>query len=163
MAPLLPTSTLLQRASRVFPLHPRQATVTVTAVPTAGTTSNSNSNSNDLSGGAIAGIVIGSIVGFLLLLWIIRSCSNIGAPPGDLGPPAGRPAWYDDVSGQRVSSGGRRHRHHSRSDYGGSRSPRRSSRRRSSVQPEMVVRRSRSRDVAQPSPVYVYKERRSRS
>ncbi|KAL2178353.1 uncharacterized protein P884DRAFT_269020 [Thermothelomyces heterothallicus CBS 202.75] len=31
-----------------------------------------------LSGGTIAGIVIGSIAGFLLLAWIIRSCTNRG-------------------------------------------------------------------------------------
>lgn len=35
----------------------------------------------NLNGGEIAGIVIGSIAGTLLLLWLIRSCMNLGAPP----------------------------------------------------------------------------------
>jgi hypothetical protein len=50
------------------------ATVTVVSTPD-GTASSS------LSPGAIAGIVIGSVLGFLLLLWIWRSCTNLGAPP----------------------------------------------------------------------------------
>ncbi|KAM7191524.1 hypothetical protein V8F33_008875 [Rhypophila sp. PSN 637] len=52
--------------------------------------------SSSLNGGAIAGIVIGSIVGLLLLIWIFRSCSNLGAPPTDTPPRDGR-AWYDGV------------------------------------------------------------------
>ncbi|KAI1019787.1 hypothetical protein LB504_009542 [Fusarium proliferatum] len=55
----------------------RQNTETVTV-----TASGDNGNSaQTLSGGAIAGIVIGSIAGFLLLLWVVRSCLNLGAPP----------------------------------------------------------------------------------
>ncbi len=52
------------------------ATVTVSS-----NSGNNGGESQPLSGGAIAGIVIGSIAGFLLLLWIIRSCGNLGAPP----------------------------------------------------------------------------------
>ncbi|KAK4168130.1 hypothetical protein QBC43DRAFT_309746 [Cladorrhinum sp. PSN259] len=48
-----------------------------------------------LSGGAIAGIVIGSIAGLLLVIWIIRSCTNLGAPPGREAEP-GKP-WYGGV------------------------------------------------------------------
>ncbi|KAK3984670.1 hypothetical protein QBC44DRAFT_336565 [Cladorrhinum sp. PSN332] len=81
---------------------------------------------DNLSGGAIAGIVIGSIAGLLLLIWIIYSCTNLGAPPGRQGKP-----WYGGVrdeypprhvgghrphssrSRSRHSHG--RHHHHSRS------------------------------------------------
>ncbi|CAK7233793.1 hypothetical protein SCUCBS95973_008716 [Sporothrix curviconia] len=80
-----------------FLLRVRQAPAsTVTVVTTT------SSGSSGLSGGAIAGIVIGSVVGFLLLLWIIRSCFNLGAPPD-------REAWYDDPPP-------RRRRHHRRED-----------------------------------------------
>ncbi|KAK0658699.1 hypothetical protein QBC41DRAFT_331888 [Cercophora samala] len=48
-----------------------------------------------LTGGAIAGIVIGSIAGLLLLIWIIRSCTNLGAPPNKPAAP-GKP-WYGSV------------------------------------------------------------------
>ncbi|CAK7245872.1 MAG: hypothetical protein STHCBS139747_007477 [Sporothrix thermara] len=79
-------------------LRVRQAPAsTVTVVTTTA------SSSGGLSGGAIAGIVIGSIVGFLLLLWIIRSCFNLGAPPD-------REAWYNDPPPRH-----RRH-HHRRRD-----------------------------------------------
>jgi hypothetical protein len=165
MAPaiqLAATATLVQRASRALDLRPRQATVTVTTAPNEPSASSSANGSNDLSGGAIAGIVIGSVVGILLIIWTIRSCSNLGAPPGDVGPQGGQRAWYDDVQPTRRSGGGHRHhsRRRSRSDCGSSRSPGR--RRHGSREPEMVVRRSRSRSVQQPSPVYVYKERSSR-
>ncbi|CAH0015925.1 unnamed protein product [Clonostachys rhizophaga] len=78
MAPHLPipvpTWTTADSPSRVVA---RQAVTTVTVVA-----SNDDCvNCTQLSGGAIAGIVIGSIAGFLLLLWIIRSCFNLGAPP----------------------------------------------------------------------------------
>jgi len=46
-----------------------------------GSDSNCPDQTTGLTGGAIAGIVIGSIFGLLLLLWIIRSCMNPGAPP----------------------------------------------------------------------------------
>ena len=65
-------------------LEATSAELRVRQAPTATVTVTSDSNNNGmttLSSGAIAGIVIGSIAGFLLLLWIIRSCMNIGAPP----------------------------------------------------------------------------------
>ncbi|ORY57912.1 uncharacterized protein BCR38DRAFT_449008 [Pseudomassariella vexata] len=75
MAPLLnlpaiPTRTLPTAVSKIVF---RQATTTVVA-------SDESSSSSNLSGGAIAGIVIGSIIGFLLILWIIRSCTNLRDP-----------------------------------------------------------------------------------
>ncbi|KAK4098450.1 hypothetical protein N658DRAFT_561135 [Parathielavia hyrcaniae] len=89
-------------------LHNRQATTTTTVTPTStntaviivtdgtvDTTDDDPDDASTLSGGAIAGIVLGSIAGFLLLVWIIRSCTNLGAPPGDRAVP-GRP-WYGGV------------------------------------------------------------------
>ncbi|RYP43945.1 hypothetical protein DL768_009542 [Monosporascus sp. mg162] len=63
-----PTRTIPEVASKVLPRQAATTTAVVIDDPDAART---------LSGGAIAGIVIGSIVGFLLLLWIIRSCSNL--------------------------------------------------------------------------------------
>ncbi|KAL7620611.1 hypothetical protein AAE478_009606 [Parahypoxylon ruwenzoriense] len=48
--------------------------------PTAVVAQENGEATQTLSGGAIAGIVIGSIAGFLLLLWVIRSCGNLGHP-----------------------------------------------------------------------------------
>ncbi|KAF5601882.1 hypothetical protein FPCIR_2123 [Fusarium pseudocircinatum] len=77
----------------------RQNTETVTV-----TASGDDGNSaQTLSGGAIAGIVIGSIAGFLLLLWVVRSCLNLGAPPQE------REKWY------HYKEEPRRHSHHHRS------------------------------------------------
>ncbi len=65
---------------------------TVTVVSTSIGTGDNGGNGRGLSGGAIAGIVIGSVAGFLLLLWVLRSCTNLGAPPNDE-----REAWYQGV------------------------------------------------------------------
>ncbi|KAF4447493.1 hypothetical protein F53441_8977 [Fusarium austroafricanum] len=100
----------------------RQNTETVTV-----TSSGGNGGGTELSGGAIAGIVIGSIAGFLLLLWVIRSCLNLGAPPQD------REKWY------HYKEEPRHHHHHSRSRS------RRSHRSSLSAPPPIVVRDSTSR------------------
>ncbi|KAK3291620.1 uncharacterized protein B0H64DRAFT_248620 [Chaetomium fimeti] len=122
MAPVpatpLSAHTLLETLPPTRTLHPRQtqtnpddgSTVTIiTGTNTAAPGSPDDANDADtLSGGAIAGIVLGSIAGFLLFLWIVRSCSNLGAPPGDEAVP-GRP-WYggvrDEYREPRYPSGG---------------------------------------------------------
>jgi hypothetical protein len=50
----------------------RQAATTTVVAP------NGNNDSSALDAGAIVSIIIGSIAGFLLLLWMIHSCSNLG-------------------------------------------------------------------------------------
>ncbi|KAM5346427.1 hypothetical protein ACJ41O_009432 [Fusarium nematophilum] len=109
-------------------------TATVTVVPDG----DDGDGGTTLSGGAIAGIVIGSIVGFLLLLWVIRSCLNLGAPPQE------REAWY-----HHTEKNPRRH-HRSRSG-----------RRHSSLSapPPVVIRDSRSRSRHRgSSPSYYYSD-----
>ncbi|KAI1159970.1 hypothetical protein F5B18DRAFT_655070 [Nemania serpens] len=69
---LKPTRTLPQSLTRILAGR-QQATTTVIA-------DDSGTPGSVLSGGAIAGIVIGSIAGVLLLLWILRSCTNMGRP-----------------------------------------------------------------------------------
>lgn len=83
----------------------RQATTTVTVVSDNG----GGGGGAGLSGGAIAGIVIGSVFGVLLLLWIIRSCFNLGAPPQE------REKWYNDVDPAPRRHHHRRHRSRSTS------------------------------------------------
>lgn len=73
----------------------RQEKETVTVVSDDG-----GSNGTTLSPGAIAGIVIGCVLGTLLLLWLVRSCLNLGAPPGE-----DRESMYRHVEPKR-----RRHR-----------------------------------------------------
>ncbi|KAJ0125204.1 hypothetical protein N8I77_006185 [Diaporthe amygdali] len=131
-----PTSTWVDAATRV--LHARQSTVTVTP---ADSSDNSSSGTN-LSGGAIAGIVIGSIAGFLLLLWIFKSCSNMGAPPQE----KREPAWYDDVGAGRSRRRGRSRHSSRRGSY--------------YVQEAHAPRRSRSREVRTVQPVVYTSEPR---
>ncbi|KAF5122530.1 hypothetical protein E5D57_013012 [Metarhizium anisopliae] len=89
-----PTTVLV--ASRAS-LLARQVTTTVTVIAD----SSDGDTTNTLTGGAIAGIVIGSVVGILLLIWVIRSCFNLGAPPQE------RDRLYHHIEPTR-------HRHHSR-------------------------------------------------
>ncbi|KAF4968801.1 hypothetical protein FSARC_3828 [Fusarium sarcochroum] len=121
LARALSSATLSQAPTLVA----RQNTETVTV------TSSSDDDGGGgvrLSGGAIAGIVIGSIVGFLLLMWVVRSCLNLGAPPQE------REKWYHYKEDKP-----RRHSHNHRSRS------RRSHRSSVSVPPPIVVRDSRSR------------------
>ncbi|KAA8629575.1 hypothetical protein SMACR_08689 [Sordaria macrospora] len=123
---------------------------TVTVVQAADDDDDDPTDASTLSGGAIAGIVIGSIAGLLLLIWIIRSCSNLGAPPTD-DKPNGK-AWYHGVRDEYPPRhvGGVRHSH----SRGRGHSRHRSHSRRSSMREVPVV-------VAEPK--YVYDDRRGRS
>ncbi|KAJ4190230.1 Hypothetical protein NCS54_00372500 [Fusarium falciforme] len=145
MAPLLSPqdlgfAKLLARASATLSpptLVVRQNSPTTTV---AVISDDDGDNGTQLSGGAIAGIVIGSIFGFLLLLWIFRSCMNLGAPPQE------REKWYH----YKEKSPPRRHSHRSRSR-----------RRRSSISvpPSVVVRDSRPRSYRRSvSPGYYYSD-----
>ncbi|KAJ9132298.1 hypothetical protein NKR19_g9369 [Coniochaeta hoffmannii] len=136
------------------------ATVTVIqtqpATSSGGGTADSGdkNNTQTMSGGAIAGIVIGSIVGILLLIWIFRSFSNMGAPTVKGENPSGR-AWYDGVEAEPYPRHRSHSRHRSRSH---SRRPSREVREYATAVPV----------VAQPAPTYVYetdvrKSRRGRS
>ncbi|KAK0707809.1 hypothetical protein B0H67DRAFT_322820 [Lasiosphaeris hirsuta] len=148
-----PTKSLLSPA-----LIQRQTApgATVTVIATDPNNNNNSASSDDLdqartlSGGAIAGIVIGSIAGLLLLFWIIRSCTNLGAPPGAAPNPGGR-AWYDGVrdeypphhrhsSRSRSRHSRRSHRAHSRHHSGHSRGHRRSVSEVREVRPVAVIR-----------------------
>lgn len=110
----------------------------------------------NLTGGAIAGIVIGSIAGFLLLLWILRSCFNLGKPNqwgrtfGSPDPePDRRPAYayHHETHGSRS-----RHRHHHHHHH--SRSPRRSVEIREVTAIHPARYESRGRSPAAPPAAY---------
>jgi len=119
-----PTRTIPQLVSKVLPRQASTTTIVATN-PSGGAT---------LDGGAIAGIVIGSIVGFLFILWLLRSCTNLGNP-GAWGTTFGSreklPAnsyetTYPRQHYHQHRRSGSRHSHHSHHSHGG-RSPRRSS------------------------------------
>ena len=154
-----PTRTLRAAADLVR----RQATVTVVTQP-----DNNNNSDSHLSGGAIAGIVVGSVLGFLLLLWIFKSLTNLGAPSDqvDKSRRASNTAWYDDVGAER---GGRRRSHSHHSHGGGSRRGSRSHHRDydydrygRSPRRSTEVREVRG-PVAVTQPAYVYRGKESRS
>ncbi|KAK0615357.1 hypothetical protein B0T17DRAFT_620146 [Bombardia bombarda] len=173
MAPFTPptpveVSNLIARALDTTPLLKRQATVTVT-IPVATVTStpavtvipsnpgggdNSPTDAQTLSGGAIAGIVIGSIAGLLLLIWIIRSCSNLGAPPS---APANDRAWYDGVRDEYPPAhAGRRSHSHAPSHHSHRHSH---SRHRSVDMREVPVTVVRSRSPRPPAATYLVESR----
>ena len=142
-----PTRTINQITRRQQTVTPTVTVVTDTDETT--TEVNDPDDASTLSGGAIAGIVIGSIAGLILLIWIFKSCSNLGAPPT---APSKGPAWYDGVTdnnppvrpgGPPVARSRSRHSHHSHArhhhHHSHSRSPRRSAEVRE-VRPVTVVR-----------------------
>lgn len=131
---LQPTRSSISAATKSSIFGRQAPTVTVTVTSDSG--SGNGKDSDTLTGGAIAGIVIGSIVGFLLLLWIFRSCFNLGAPPQD------REFLYRDAEPKRRHHHSRRRRGHSHSS--------------SLSMPPPVVVRSSSRSHRQPT--YVYQE-----
>lgn len=63
------------------PTPATEASPTIEARQSEETVTCDSSGGTSLGGGEITGIVIGTIAGTLLLLWLIRSCFNIGAPP----------------------------------------------------------------------------------
>ncbi|KAI1368245.1 hypothetical protein F5Y08DRAFT_296076 [Xylaria arbuscula] len=164
MAPAVAIPSKVVEATRTLPqaitkvLAARQATTTV--VQDSDTSSQSASSPN-LSGGAIAGIVIGSIVGILLLIWIIRSCGNMGKseswgrtyePDHEKPPPRsstyrGDYPYHQETHNPRRSRSRHSHRSH-RSHHHHSRSPGRVE----VVQP--VVYESRSRSPRAPPAAY---------
>lgn len=163
-----PTRTLAEVASKVLP---RQATTTVVAEDGGG------SNAKTLTGGAIAGIVIGSIAGFLLILWLIRSCTNLGQPKGwgdrfepDHEKPVTRSPRHSypyhhethldgDVYRSQSRGHSRAHSRHSHS-HSHSHSPRRSV----EVRPVYTYEsRPRGRSPRAPPPVYTTRDLRKSS
>ncbi|KAI5921065.1 hypothetical protein F4810DRAFT_712883 [Camillea tinctor] len=136
-----PTQTLPQAVSNV--ISARQV-ATTTVIADSGT-----SGGTTLSGGAIAGIVIGTIAGTLLLLWLIRSCLNLGYPGlwgSTFEPEHEKPsvAAYDYPSRHHHHH---HHRHRSHSEH----SPRRASFVSTTTRPVVVEPRGRSPRAPQPA------------
>ncbi|KAK3682808.1 hypothetical protein B0T22DRAFT_472004 [Podospora appendiculata] len=160
---LAPTKTLPSR-DRPALVQRQAATTTIATTPAATvtvitggdttTTTTSPTDAQTLSGGAIAGIVIGSIAGLLLLIWIIKSCSNLGAPP-EAEPRRDGRAWYAGVEDEYPPAHTHSHRSRSRHSHGHRSRSRHSHRPRSSevveVRPVTVVRERSPR-----APAYVY-------
>lgn len=139
------TISLPEQGSPVIALRQSTITVLTDSSPDNSGAGGGGYVTSSMDGGAIAGIVIGSVAGFILLLWIIRSCTYMGTPPDEREP------WYRYADPEK-----RRHRrhHHHRSSYHGSsgshrhshRGRSRSSRRASSIlsaPPPVVIDYSR--------------------
>ncbi|KAI1396552.1 hypothetical protein F4819DRAFT_130766 [Hypoxylon fuscum] len=152
---LNPTRTLPDAVTKVLAAR-QQGTTTVVAETTGGGTT--------LSGGAIAGIVVGSVAGVLLILWLIRSCTNLGRPGGwgnSFEPENEKPAThhhYGHSTRYPRETHGHRHRSHSRHSHHSHRSPRRTSV-VSVTRPVYVEQSGRSRSPRAP-PVAYYSDGR---
>ncbi|KAI1638727.1 hypothetical protein F4809DRAFT_231221 [Biscogniauxia mediterranea] len=113
-----PTRTLPQVISKV--LSARQVVTTTVVADSGGT-----SGGTTLSGGAIAGIVLGTIAGTLLLLWLIRSCLNLGSP--GLWGSTFEPEHEKTPAASYDYPPSRHHHHHHRRRSHSAHSPRRAS------------------------------------
>lgn len=133
MAPVQPNAAIADHASRLLTRQDDGS---------SGGGSSSCSG-NYLSSGAIAGIVLGTIAGTLLVLWIIRSCFNPGAPPR-----VERDPMYHEPA-MRTHHHSRRHSGHS------GHSRRRSYSVDSSAPPPVVIREHSRRRSQQPTHVFV--------
>jgi len=123
-------------------------TATIVTAPTVTAVVAEAHETTTLSGGAIAGIVIGSVFGVLILLWILYSCTNLGAPPTK------RETWYDDVKPDHHHHHHSPHRHHTHHRH---------HRTERSVRPVVLTDHS-SRSPRRPSPAHWHEHRgRSRS
>lgn len=98
-----------------------------------------------LTGGALAGVILGTIAGTLLVLWLIKSCFNLGAPPGQ----PRETAWTHDVEPVATRRRSSRHSHHHRSHSHSGHS------RRGSVGAVPVMVQTSSRSPRRPSQTYV--------